>query len=432
MLHGYTSSKAFNERGVIWLRDARNQQLCSLCDIHLPPHKGRVHWLDDWKVDFSTLPGSAPHHTPAVSTSRGEEWDWECGGKESPSHSPRGSPRRGYSIDSSLSSPDLVITLTQSQNLTTTVSSTTFTITSTTFAPPPPSPSNGNFKEGVAYSGTGEGFAYSTPPSCDKKGWLYVSRSSSCSSQGQRPRSASGVRHRRWVRSCAVRTEAPWQEVGPLRLKCLNLSRASPTSHCVDVWAVTDSGELVFRRDVTPSNPGGSSWLHYPTKWRLQFVAAAPESGGRRLWTICADFGLLWRLEQLETSVRWCCLGFAPSGAAWRLLAPVSPCCLWALDVDGALWVHLVSSCGSAEVATEEEAENTEGREMANWIKVASPRVSDISCSPDGKVWAVFSATNTLAVRTGISPKSPSGTGWLLAFEGIVSSVCIKGASVLV
>ncbi|CDS39458.1 Beta propeller repeat TECPR [Echinococcus multilocularis] len=262
LLHGYTSSKAFNERGVIWSRDARHQQLCSLCDIHLPPHKGRVHWLDDWKVDFSTLPGSAPHHTPAVSTSRGEEWDWECGGKESPPHSPRGSPRRNYSIDSSLSSPDLVITLTQSQNLTTTVSSTTFTITSTTFAPPPPSPSNGNFKEGVAYSGTSEGFVYITPPSCDKNGWLYVSRSSSCSSQGQRPRSASGVRHRRWVRSCAVRTEAPWQEVGPLRLKCLNLSRASPTSHCVDVWAVTDSGELVFRRDVTPSNPGPNPFAY--------------------------------------------------------------------------------------------------------------------------------------------------------------------------
>ncbi|CDS39457.1 locus tagral vesicular transport factor p115 [Echinococcus multilocularis] len=168
---------------------------------------------------------------------------------------------------------------------------------------------------------------------------------------------------------------------------------------------------LVELRHIA-SSLQGSSWLHYPTKWRLQFVAAAPESGGRRLWTICADFGLLWRLEQRETSVRWCCLGFAPSGAAWRLLAPVSACCLWALDVDGALWVHLVSSCGSAEVATDEEVENTEGREMANWIKVASPRVSDISCSPDGKVWAVFSATNTLAVRTGISPKSPSGTDY--------------------
>ncbi|KAL5967500.1 Tectonin beta-propeller repeat-containing protein [Taenia solium] len=258
MLHGYTSSKAFNERGVMWSRDARHQQLCSLCDIHLPPHRGRVHWLDDWKVDFSTLPGSAPHHTPVVWKSRGEEWDWECGGKESPSYSPRGSPRRGYSMDSSVSSPDLVVTLTQSQDFTTTVSSTTFTVT-TSSVPPPPSPSSGDFKEGIVYAGTGEGFVYSTPPSYDKKGWLYASRSSSCSLPSQRSKSSSGMRHRRWVRSCAVRTEAPWQEVGPLKLKCFDLSRASSISNCVDVWAVTDSGELVFRCDVTPSNPGGDA-----------------------------------------------------------------------------------------------------------------------------------------------------------------------------
>lgn len=164
---------------MIWSRDARHQQLCSLCDIHLPPHKGRVHWLDDWKVDFSVLPGSAPHHTPVMLKSGGEEWAWECGGKESPSYSPRGSPRRGHSMDSSVSSPDLAITLTQPQNLTTIVSFTTFTVT-TSSVPLPPSPSSGNFKEGVAYAGTSEGFVYSTPPSCDKKGWLYVSRSSSC------------------------------------------------------------------------------------------------------------------------------------------------------------------------------------------------------------------------------------------------------------
>ncbi|KAL5107478.1 hypothetical protein TcWFU_002673 [Taenia crassiceps] len=176
----------------------------------------------------------------------------------------------------------------------------------------------------------------------------------------------------------------------------------------------------------------GSSWLHYPTKRRLQFVAAAPESDGRQLWAICADFGLMWRLERFEKSVQWYCLGFAPSGAAWHLLAPVSSRCLWALDVDGQLWVHLVDSCGSTVVVTETRSESREGREVVNWIKVASPRVSDISCSPDGKVWAVFSSTSTLAVRTGISMKSPSGTGWLLAFEGIVSSVCIKGASVIV
>ncbi|KAL5107982.1 hypothetical protein TcWFU_007417 [Taenia crassiceps] len=194
-LQGYTSSKAFNERGVMWSRDAQHQQLCSLCDIHLPPHNGRVHWLDDWKVDFSSLPGSAPHHTPVVWTSTSEEWDWECGGKESSSYSPWESPRRGYGMDSSVSSSDLVITSTQSQNLTTTVSSTTFTTSS---VPPISSPLSTNFKEGVAYAGTGEGFVYSTPPSCDKKGWLYASRSSSCSLQSQRSKLSSGMRHRRW------------------------------------------------------------------------------------------------------------------------------------------------------------------------------------------------------------------------------------------
>ncbi|VDM30369.1 unnamed protein product [Hydatigera taeniaeformis] len=728
MLHGYTSSKAFNERGVMWSRDLRHQQLSSLCDIHLPPHKGQVHWLDDWKVDFSTLPGSAPHHTSMVWPSRDEERYWEYGGKESPSYSPRGSPRRGYSMDSPINSPDPAITMAQSQN------PATFTVTATPLVLPP---SNGDFKEGVVYVGTTEGHAYSIPPLCDKKGWFYASRSSSSRqtgplvfrkyiqcpcSQSQRSKSSSGMRYRRWVRSCVVRTEAPWQEVGPLRVKCFSLSYSSPISHCVDVWAVTDSGELVSRCDVTPANPGpnpfaytqkyeealdlvhgkirqlfcdpnlvhtpetnalmrdiadevaylrfdstlltnaspewskkfterelvtqrqafldtctlltdpggqltaryqvnmkpgnrdcsnahcacielkkdpnanadigigwtdtsrrsaenwavkelkglrdelkplaeeakkrirqyldaygitdryagyhnnlgyicrsenpvsvdpallnpgrpkvaprwhmgvederakavectdfvapqdtecermeraarkcevkvtcedpvaaagivckfpgrteyedayidpplhnlpssakkpprthrsvseqppgvrgrgpdvevgmeykhdksfgirspprhqdGTSWLHYPTKRRLQFVAAAPDSSSRGLWAVCADFGLMWRLELCGRSVRWCCLGFAPSGAAWHILAPVSARCLWALDVDGQIWVHMVNSCNPAEPVTEETTE------VVNWIKVASPRVSDISCSPDGKATFVSS-----------------------------------------
>ena len=99
---------------------------------------------------------------------------------------------------------------------------------------------------------------------------------------------------------------------------------------------------------------------------------------------VCADFGLLWQVELNSTSSRWDCLGFAPSGAAWRLLAPSSANCLWALDIDGRLWVHFTPLSSSSQ--TVEEKGKMGERKVAQWIKVSSPRVSDVSCSPDGKV----------------------------------------------
>ncbi|KAM7542051.1 hypothetical protein Aperf_G00000002431 [Anoplocephala perfoliata] len=410
----------------MWCRDAQHRKPCSLCDIHLPPHSGRVRWLSDWEVDFSPLPGCASHHTPALlrqshSDSRCEECDSE---PRTPPISPSGSPRHGTTATETLSSS---------------VGSLEFVATTnTTTVAPPPSPSalNSDFKNGGMYGGSSESFVYSMTPSCDAKGWIYASRSSSCVHQCRRHQGGgnSGLRHRRWIRSCAVCTEAPWQEVGPLKIKSLSLSRASGNGkHCIEVWAVTDAGELVCRSDVMPSNPAGSFWVHYPTPRRLHCAAAAPESNSTHLWAVCAEFGLLWQSElklrgRHYDQLTWRCLGFSPTGAAWHRIAPVSARCLWGLDVNGRLWVHLTEQ----RTTSAEQRKAVEDERLAvDWIKVTSPRVSDISCSPDGKVWAVFSATNALALRTGISQKVPSGTGWLLAFEGIVASICIKGSYAL-
>ncbi|KAM3182961.1 hypothetical protein ACTXT7_011290 [Hymenolepis weldensis] len=430
IIHGYSSSKAFNERGVMWCRDVQHHEPCSLSDIHLPPHSGRVHWLDDWEVDFSPLAGCAPHYTPALlRKSRSISSCGRCDPElRSPSISPHRSPGTvATEVTSSVGSLEVVVT--------TTVNSPTVTV-----APHPPFlPSlNTDFKDGGVYGGSGDGFVYATTPSCDAKGWIYTSRSSSCGHQDHYSRGGNGgVRHRRWVRSCAVCTEGPWQEVGPLKVKSLSMTRASGSSNnCIEVWAATEAGELVFRRDVTPSNPAGSVWIHHSTPRRLHYVAAAPVSSVLKLWAICADFGLLWQQESAlsdqrrsSDQLKWRCLGFSPTGSAWYRLAPVSGRILWALDVDGRLWVYLADQ----QASTDNEKSAEEERSVVNWIKVTAPRVSDISCSPDGKVWAVFSSRNAVAVRTGMSQKTPSGTGWLMTLEGIVSNViCLEGlASVL-
>lgn len=164
----FVLSKAFNDRGVMWCRDAQHREPCSLCDIHLPPHNGRVRWLSDWEVDFSPLPGCASHHTLALlrqphSGSRCEE----CGSElQSPSVSPRGSRRCGATTTeittSSFDSLEVVVTK-----------------TTTIARPSPPSILTSDFKDRGTYSGSDEGFVYSTAPSCDVNGWIYTPRSSS-------------------------------------------------------------------------------------------------------------------------------------------------------------------------------------------------------------------------------------------------------------
>lgn len=38
------------------------------------------------------------------------------------------------------------------------------------------------------------------------------------------------------------------------------------------------------------------------------------------------------------------------------------------------------------QASTDNKKSSEEERSVVNWIKVVAPRVSDISCSPDGKV----------------------------------------------
>lgn len=162
-------SKAYNERGVMWSRDSQHHQPCNLCEFNLPPHRGQVHWLGEWEVDFSSLSDYPLHQTALLRTSRDED----CNSRESISNSPLESPRRGLSVDSSVGSMEVVITVTQPQIITTTIGTST-SVVSASSGPPTPSFSV-DFKEGVTYEGSEEGFIYYKPPSCDKKGWLYTS-----------------------------------------------------------------------------------------------------------------------------------------------------------------------------------------------------------------------------------------------------------------
>lgn len=157
----------------MWCRDAQHREPCSLCDIHLPPHSGRVHWLGDWEVDFSPLAGCAPHYAPALL--RKSRSISSCGNCDPELRSPSISPHRSPGTvttevtSSSVGSLEVVVT--------TTVNSPTVTV-----SPHPPSlpPPNTDFKDGGMYGGSDEGFVYATTPSCDAKGWIYLSRSSSC------------------------------------------------------------------------------------------------------------------------------------------------------------------------------------------------------------------------------------------------------------
>ncbi len=135
---------------------------------------------------------------------------------------------------------------------------------------------------------------------------------------------------------------------------------------------------------------------------RLATIACPPS--GHLLWAICAQFGLLWSLRNPNRQRRRpsspksdvgaekdredgggddetaTCLGFAPSGCSWSLVAP-GPSTLWAVDVEGRVWVHVYTD-GVVDACCCDETEES----GCKWTFVTAPRVRDISCSPDGKV----------------------------------------------
>uniref|UniRef100_A0A0X3PTS3 Tectonin beta-propeller repeat-containing protein n=2 Tax=Schistocephalus solidus TaxID=70667 RepID=A0A0X3PTS3_SCHSO len=417
MLKGFSSSRPIGDCSAMWCKDSRRQLACGLSEVRLPSAFCR--WQSPWRVDCNC---HGQHAVSNLLPFPGISRDLERPAPTHPDESLRSfssssSPLPGQmDFPNSGSDPAL--------NLPTSVP---------------------KLKGPLQVPAQCPGLECSCDvpaAACDEEGWQYASRLTSMHF-GLRLKWNSGARRRRWTRTYAVRLKAPWQEIGPLRLRSLCFVTSA---NSVNVWAITLTGELVCRPGVSASNPAGTSWLHHPVNRELFMISACPSG---RLWALCRRFGRLWVTTQPVTTVTavddaaickitWVSMGLSPQGLAWSLASvgrlagdPAKEagssvsCVLWCVDTCGQLWMSMAPEFTDEGLL----ASAQDGTLPIRWSFVCAPMISHLSCGPHGQVWAVFLENQCLAVRVGISPSCPQGTGWQTVLQGIVSSASIRGAA---
>lgn len=62
-------------------------------------------------------------------------------------------------------------------------------------------------------------------------------------------------------RKCRLTTSGPWHEIGNTKLVDVALLY-DDSVESYKVWAVATTGDALYRRGISKSNPAGSSWEH--------------------------------------------------------------------------------------------------------------------------------------------------------------------------
>lgn len=62
-------------------------------------------------------------------------------------------------------------------------------------------------------------------------------------------------------RKCRLTTNGPWREIGNTKIIDVDLLY-DESSNLFKAWAIATTGDVLYRRGVTKSNPAGTSWEH--------------------------------------------------------------------------------------------------------------------------------------------------------------------------
>ncbi|KAL8561229.1 hypothetical protein ACOMHN_024485 [Nucella lapillus] len=263
---------------------------------------------------------------------------------------------------------------------------------------------------------------FSTVGGVSNAGWQYASNFHRPyhARQGLR----DSVRRRQWSRKCKLVTQGPWVSLGPPELQEVSLqvdSCPSPTQHLV-VWAIGANGDVLCRREASPAQPLGKSWIHIPTLSDMAFRSVSV--GGRyRVWAVAVD-GAVWYRPGVTPH--------SPAGSCWIQVIPPPPggallqsisvggTAVWAVDKGNNLWRR--------EEITPTFPEGTRWSFVCNHVR-------HVSVGPLDQVWVVSEAnfghhkhsSGAVYRRLGITDTTPSGTDWELVIGPGWHYVSIRG-----
>nr|XP_054925476.1 tectonin beta-propeller repeat-containing protein 1-like [Dermacentor andersoni] len=263
---------------------------------------------------------------------------------------------------------------------------------------------------------------YHTPGGVDKDGWQYAA---------DFPFSYHGakgitdyVRRRRWFRLCRLSTTGPWVEVEPMPLRDVSLSLDARPDHVGDggvaLWAVSSTGEAVYRRGVTLDCPQGKAWMHVATEQQFESISVGAR---HRVWAIGQDG---WAYARNGISDE------RPTGTAWFHIEPPSSNTVLTKVSAGYATVCAIDASGKLWRRAEVMDIFPEG---TVWT-LMSENVHSVSVGPDDQVWAIIDVirnkrvliSRVLARRKGITEENPIGTEWETGYGMSWRHVSIRGS----
>ncbi|XP_076056514.1 tectonin beta-propeller repeat-containing protein 1-like isoform X2 [Oratosquilla oratoria] len=233
------------------------------------------------------------------------------------------------------------------------------------------------------------------------------------------------VRRRRWVRKCRLITSGPWKHMDKVALVHVSVSPFANADGTVAVWAVSATGEVVYRHGVTGANPRGQNWELVSAECPFVSVCVGGWQG-TSVWGVSKDG---------RAHLRVCLNQKNPKGTHWLNVdappdAPLQEVAVggggpegvtvWGVDSRGILYRRL----------------NTQPLfpEGTAWLQVCPEEVRSISASGQGELWAVLSSVTlgkgevrgVIGRREGVTNETPGGTGWNYAAGSGWSQVCAR------
>lgn len=157
------------------------------------------------------------------------------------------------------------------------------------------------------------------------------------------------VRRRRWYRKARLNTKGPWQEVGQSKINDVSLQYFKDENVTV-AWAISATGDALFRRNITESTPNGNAWEHIECDVPLISISCNNEN---KVWAVTKSGGMFFRqgitFDNL-TGTAWKRID-APSNMQFKQVSSGIQG-VWALDTQSRLAVRMQisSSCHEGNI----------------------------------------------------------------------------------
>ncbi|CRK95669.1 CLUMA_CG009127, isoform A [Clunio marinus] len=262
---------------------------------------------------------------------------------------------------------------------------------------------------------------FKIPNGCDRDGWQYAVDFPMTYHPNKQ--FTDYARRRRWYRKCRLNTRGPWQEVGQTRIADVSLQTVNGSSDEIIAWAVSSSGDVLMRKNVTKSTPTGNCWEHIPCDVAIVSIACCPN---QRVWAVAKSGAVLYRLGISQEN---------PIGETWKRIESLPNVHFKQISA-GKLGVWVIDSSGRLGVRRDISGRIPEGRQ---WEMLPNITNDPPNFEGDGNIGFKHIAVGNIVVglsnsgyickRNGITCDNPAGTGWTLGILGPWQHVTVNSYS---